>query len=344
MTYINRNIPRTQLPVELTVRPTSTFFRDYFMGGGEEFFPTENVEWDSVIQGSPMARFVGEGLEVEATERAPFNTSEIKTPYFQEKRILSGQDIKHRLPGENIYQPQTDAERAAVHLANDREFCIRSIDNRIEYMCAQFITSGVVPIVGHGVNRKIDYGLQNKEVLTGGDRWGQTGVSILEYMIRKVDILNQLGHGVEDVILSQQAWEALRDDEEIYKLLDNRRFELGTLAPEQSKYGKAQYLGTLTDPFVNLYKYNFQWTIGNKRVKPLPDGYVIFVSETAKTNKTGYGAYTYIDETDEFRTIEGAYIEERHTDRRGKKKEIVVTSRAVPIPADISSWYVAKVV
>ncbi len=108
---INRNDPRTQLPPVLTVRPMSTFFRDHFMGGADEYFPTENVEWDKVTEGAPLARFVGEDLTVEPTERAGFQTDEIKTPFMQERRVISAKDINRRRPGENIYSPMTDAQR-----------------------------------------------------------------------------------------------------------------------------------------------------------------------------------------------------------------------------------------
>ncbi len=174
---IDRNDPRTQLSPVLTVRPMSTFFRDHFMTGQDEYFPTEKVEWDKVIEGAPMARFVGEDLIVEPTERAAYSTDEIQTPFIQERRVISAKDINRRMPGENIYSPKTDTQRRAELFADDLKFCLNSIDNRIEAMCAQFITTGRIPIVGLGVNRVIDYMIPNKEVLTGGDRWGQTGVS-----------------------------------------------------------------------------------------------------------------------------------------------------------------------
>ncbi|GMO49173.1 MAG: hypothetical protein Pg6C_11810 [Treponemataceae bacterium] len=198
---INRNDPRTQLPPVLTVRPKSTFFRDHFMGGSDEYFPTENVEWDKVLEGAPMARFVGEDQTVEATERAPFSTDEIKTPIMQERRIIGAKDINKRAAGENIYSPKTEAQRAADLHASDLQFCLDSIDNRIELMVSQFITTGRIEIEGLGVKREINYGLPNIEVLTGSDRWGQPGVNILDSMRRKVDELSHLGYSVDEVIM-----------------------------------------------------------------------------------------------------------------------------------------------
>jgi hypothetical protein len=239
---INRNDPRTQLPPVLTVRPKSTFFRDHFMGGSDEYFQTENVEWDKVLEGAPLARFVGDDLTVEATERAVFSTDEIKTPVMQERRIIGAKDINRRTAGENIYSPKTDTQRAAELHAADLRFCLDSIDNRIEVMVSQFITTGRIPIVGLGVKREIDYAIPNIEVLTGGNRFGQVGVNILAVMRRKVDALAALGITVDEVIMTPEVWAVMYQDALIQKLLDITRYEFGFFAPEQevSKYGAAR--------------------------------------------------------------------------------------------------------
>lgn len=340
---IDRNDPRTQLSPVLTVRPMSTFFRDHFMGGEDEYFPTENVEWDKVLEGAPLARFVGEDLYVEASERVPFTTDEIKTPIMQERRIISGKDINKRRPGENIYQPKTDTQRQAELYADDLKFCLNSIDNRIEVMCAQFITTGAIPIVGHGVNRVLDYQIPNKEILTGGDRWGQVGVDIIESMREIVDKMGHLGYTVDEVIMSPEVWKAMYSNETIQKLLDIRRYEFGSFKPEQiSKYGAARPVGMLSEPFVTLYTQNSEYGGKTNRQRHLPEGMVLFTSSDARRNKLGYGAYTYMDESESWQTVSGRYIQQFFKERRPPREEILVLSRACPIPYNVESWYVLQ--
>lgn len=340
---ISRNDPRTQLSPVLTVRPMSTFFRDHFMGGEDEYFPTENVEWDKVIEGAPLARFVGDDLYVEASERAPFTTDEIKTPNMQEKRVIGAKDINKRRPGENIYSPKTDTQRQAELYADDLKFCLNSIDNRIEVMCAQFITTGVVPIVGTGVNRKIDYMIPNRTVLTGGDRWGQTGVSIIDSMRKIVDAMGHLGYTIDEVIMSPEVWQAVYMNKTIQKLLDIRRYEFGTFKPEAiSKYGAARPVGMLTDPHVTLYTQNSEYGPRSNRQRHLPAGMVLFESSDARKNSLGYGAHTYMDEAKEWQTVSGRYIQQLFKERRPPKEELLVLSRACPIPYNVESWAVLQ--
>ena len=342
---IDRNDPRTQLPAVITTRPKSTFFRDHFMGGSDEFFPTENVEWDRVLEGAPTARFVGEDLTVEASERAPFSTDEIKTPIIQERRIIGAKDINRRTAGENIYSPKTEAQRAAELHAADLQFCMDSIDNLIEIMVSKFITTGRIDVIGTGVNRVIDYMIPHIEVLAGPDRWGQPNVNIIESMRKKVDELADLGYTVDEVIMSPEVWAVMYQDEIIQKLLDIRNYEFGHFAPERevSKYGAARRVGVLTDPFVPLYTQRAEYGPRGGRKRYLPAGMVLFVTQEARQNKLGYGAVTYMDESENWRTVSGRYVQQFFKERRPPREEVLVTSRAVPIPANTESWSVFQV-
>jgi hypothetical protein len=315
------------------------------MGGSDEYFPTENVEWDKVLEGAPRARFVGEDLTVEATERAVFSTDEIKTPIMQERRVIGAKDINKRAAGENIYSPKTDAQRAADLHAADLQFCLDSVDNRIELMISQFITAGRIPIAGLGVNREIDYMIPNIEVLLGGDRWGQPGVNIIDSMRRKVDELSDLGHSVDEVIMSPEVWAVMYQDEMIQKLLDITRYEFGHFAPEAEpvKYGNYRRVGVLTDPYVPLYTQRAEYGPKGNRQRFLPAGMVLFITEESRQNKLGYGAYTFMDESENWQTVSGRYVQQFFKERRPPREEVVVTSRAVPLPANTESWSVFQV-
>jgi hypothetical protein len=341
---IYRNDPRTQLPPVLTVRPSSTFFRDHFMGGADQYFPTENVEWDKVLEGAPLARYVGDNETIEATERAVFTTDEIKTPRIQERRTIAEKDINKRRAGENIFSPKTEAQRAAELHAEDIKFCLDAIDNRIEVMVSQFITTGRIPIIGLGVKREIEYNIPNIEVLTGGDRLGQPGVSILDFYRRKVDELAALGFTVDEIIMSPEVWKVTYMDETIQKLLDNTRYDFGYFAPEKavSKYGAARRVGVLNDPSVPLYVQMAEFGPKGNRQRLLPAGMVIFASPEARQNKLGYGAVTIMDENEEWVTVSGRYVQEFFKERRPPREEILVTSRAVPIPGNTESWSVVQ--
>jgi hypothetical protein len=264
---------------------------------------------------------------------------------MQERRIIAAKDINKRTAGENIYSPKTDAQRAAELHSADLRFCLDSIDNRIEIMCSEFITTGRVAIVGTGVNDEINYYHPNKGVLIGGDRWGQPGISIIDSLREKVDHMGHLGYTIEEVIMSPEIWKVMYSNTEIQKLLEIRRFEFGQFKPEKvAKYGAARPVGFLADPFVTLSVQNAEYGQRSNRKRQLPADTLLLVSSEAKQNKLGYGAVTYMDESENWQTVSGRYVQQFFKERRPPREEVLVTSRAVPIPANIESWFIFKVI
>jgi hypothetical protein len=69
---------------------------------------------------------------------------------------------------------------------------------------------------------------------------------------------------------------------------------------------------------------------------------VIFGSPEARQNKLGYGAVTYMDESENWVTVSGRYVQQFFKERRPPREEVLVTSRAVPIPANTESWSVLQ--
>jgi len=47
-----------------------------------------------------------------------------------------------------------------------------------------------------------------------------------------------------------------------------------------------------------------------------------------------------MDENENWVTVSGRYVQEFFKERRPPREEIVATSRAVPLPANIESWYI----
>jgi len=342
---ISRNEPRTQLPVVVTVRPKSRFWSTYPFGGASEFLPTDKVEWDRVLRGAPLAHFVGEGLTVEPTERAPFETDEITTPKYQYRKVLSLRELKNRLPGETPYQSKTAEQRAGTLEADDEIEGVEAVANLREVMCAQFITTGVIPIVGLGVNRVVDYMLPNRKALTLTDRWGQPNVDPIEDMKRWVAELEDLGYTVTEAIVSPEVWNVMLRFQWLRELLDIRRIEMGLVQPAQpaAEYGQYRYMATLRDPYLDIYTQRSMYGPKSARKRHLPANMIVLMTAEGRQNKMVFGAYDFMV-NGQFRTISGEFIREDFHDDRAAKKEVVFTSRAMPMPENVESWLVASVI
>ena len=220
---------------------------------------------------------------------------------------------------------------------------------REEWMAVQAIVTGTIPIVGEGVNETIDFGLTNKKTLTGDNKWGGT----------KADILGNLGdwtdavlHGgfanVDTIIMGKTAKAKFFADANVQKMLDNRRMNLGEIAPRDLPNG-VKYLGHLNDPSLDMYVYGEvyydDWTNPDApETKPLiPDNMIILIS-SRPNYMMAYGACTYIEDasglwvTSQTSRVLRSYVE-HHPDRR----MVELQAHPLPIPDKVDSWLVATV-
>jgi hypothetical protein len=320
------------------------------MTGAPDLLPTRYVEWDYLTKGNPKAHFVGEGLTVPPTDRGKFKTARIETPMYQHRKVIGLKDLAERQPGEpygampaNMFSAVQ--ERAGRLEAEDDIECVEAVAELREIITANFLFQGVIEVSGYGVNRLIDYSLPNRITLLGGDQWGQPGVDFMEDLREWCGSLEDLGFDPVEIIVGRKVWNIFENDEKWMKQLDNLRTEKGRFAPEKAaEYGNAAYMGTMRDPFVDIYvqrsKYYDDETGTMK--SHMPENSLIIITPESRRNNFVYGAIDFM-ENGQFKTVSGEFIKEVWYDDRSATREILVTSRAVPKPGNLNSWLVATV-
>jgi len=348
-TTTSNGAQRTQIaPIE-TILPKSQFFSSHFMGGISENLPTAEVEWDYLTKGTPLAHFVGDGLTVPATERSTHKTAKIETPRYQHRKVLGLKDMKNRLPGEAYGSMPasmftTLQERAARLRFEDDVECVEAVSAMREIITAKFITEGVIKVRGYGVDREIDYSMPNRIILLGSDITAFAD-DPFPFLAAWISALKRLGFNPDQCIMSPEIWQFFENNEKWTKQLDNRRIEKGTIAPiEAIEYGAPAYMGTARAPFLDFFTQESEYyDIETKAMKRhLPEGSLILSSPESRRNRFVYGSIDYM-EGGEFRTVSGEFIREEWHDDRAATSEILVTSRAVPVPSNINSWLSATV-
>jgi len=240
---------------------------------------------------------------------------------------------------------KTVQERAGRLEAEDDIEGVNAIAAMRTKIVCKFLFEGLVEVKGLGVNRLINYDLPNRIVLTGGNRWGQVGVKPINDLRTWCEVLEDLGFNPIEIFTGRNVWNVLEDDEKWMKQLDNMRTEKGRFAPEKAaSYGNAAYQATMRDPFLDIYTQRSKYwdDIEGQMVSHLPDNTLIIVTEESKRNKFMYGAVDYM-ENGQFKTMPGEFIKEVWHDDRSATREIIYTSRAVPIPGNVHSWFVATV-
>lgn len=106
---------RTMLePVIQNFKARRFLLRTFFPG--VQTFNTKKVDLDFVRGGRTMAPFVGKGFGSKTVERRGFVTRTLEPPLVAPDLVTTAELLLNRLPGENIYNAKSPAERAAEQL------------------------------------------------------------------------------------------------------------------------------------------------------------------------------------------------------------------------------------
>lgn len=351
---INRYIPRTQGGVFTKKMPVTTFLRDTFFPTPETF-PTRKIELDFRKGAYQIAPFVAPLVNGIIMEREGYVTREYEPPTIAPKRVLDPKILEKVTPGETVYSLKTPEERQQYYIDQDMQEMDDAITRREEEMVSQLITTGKIIVKGYYgedfskfVEDTIDYQFTNKEVLSGEASWDQATSKKYDDLQRAVEAVRKAGYNPTIAIIGATAWKDFRDDEKLIKKLDTRRIELGVIAPEvrlQNGNGLV-YLGDLTELGIQLWAYYGFYKDYDGNVKSfIPDDHVVIAP--GAIGDIAYAAITYLEQTSfndgRYVTYEGTRIPRTFVNTQNNVKEMMISSKPIPRPFDLDSWYVLDV-
>lgn len=297
---VNIYEPRYLAEVVKTTPPARTFLRDTFFGN-TQMFPTEQVDLDIVKRGRKMAAFVHPAAGPQIVEMGGYETNTYKAPQLNPAIMTTADDLMARMPGEDLYSGQTPAQRAAMRLREEYTVLDDYISRREEWMCAQALLTGEIPILGAGLKGKITFGFTNLVKLEGTKKWDGTAAKPVEDMRAWKRQVSRTGLANANVcIMGAKALDLFLANADVHRNLDNRAYDYGNIAPQELPDG-VTYYGHLTDPELFLYAYDEQYTDdwtkpGTDTELPLiPENAVLLLPRNANY-KRKYGVVTYIDD------------------------------------------------
>ena len=77
-------------------------------------------------------------------------------------------------------------------------------------------------------------------------------------------------------------------------------------------------------------------------MKPIIDPETVIIQSSLEKNSMLYGAITYVDRGGNFVTRMEEYVPRRWWTENPSQKFISISSRPLPMPYDLKSWYVLK--
>ncbi len=345
---VNIYTPRNLAEVVRQAPPVHTYFLDTFFTNIKTFH-TERVDFDLVKGDRRMAAFVHPRAGGQVLRETGYETKSYKPPLINPYDLTTADRLMARLPGEDMYSGKKPAERAAAKLMDEYNRLNDATTRREEWMAAQAIITGEIPIVGIGVNELVDFQFTNKIVLTGTARWGQADAKPLDNLGDWTDhvLVNGFAN-VDRAIFGKQAIRLFLSDPEVQKRMDNRRMNIGEIAPRDLPNG-VRYYGHLTDPNMDLYGYGEvfldDWTDpDHPETKPLvPDNAVILAPSNPGFLRL-YGACTYIDDaTGAWVTAETARLLRSYIKHGPDRRFLELMAHPLPVPDKVDSWLGATV-
>lgn len=243
---IDRNETRELIEVVERTAPPAKFLLDRFFTK-EHLFDTEKVDFDKVerLQNRQLAPFVSPDVKSPLLSQEGFQVESFTPAYIKMRHKIRPSQTRTRRPGEPLGGNMSPEQRKALIIEEKIQIQRDMLHQRLEYMAAELLTTGKVTVSGEGYQTQVvDYGRDPAltVALTGGARWGETGVSVIDAIEDLCEAVQSKSHGYvpTDVILSPKAARLLRKDKEFYDSLEIRRgaggeMEYGPIVVDQRK-------------------------------------------------------------------------------------------------------------
>lgn len=343
---INLYETTTMLEAIKLVKEPYSFIRDTFFPNFQPF-PTEKVLVDLVKGGENMAPFVAPRINGTLDTRQGYSTNELTTPRIAPKRILTGEDLEKRQPGDNIYTVKSPDEIAAQMLMQDLIDLDKQITRTEEWFSTKVMLGEKFDIDLVDENGKksgtfnVDYKFTNKIALETADKWSTTTNKPIENIETWIEeeIMPKSSATPNVVIMDPDAAKAFMATNEV-KAIITLRAQSGYRQEPTYKGKGVTYLGTFTKYNLEFYAYSCLVKTGETSVQLLPSGTVI-VAEAGQ-GIMAYGAVTQKESGKWMKYMEKRvpkYVvnDENETDT------IKLTARPLPYQKDVDSYVVATV-
>jgi hypothetical protein len=339
--------PRTMDKIVKRLPPVHTFFLSTFFKRTKTF-TTKSVDVDFKKGNRALAPFVHPKVGGETVLNSGYKTKTYTPPLVAPNKITTVSDLENRSAGENTYSSTTPAKRAVAKLADDFSELDEMVVRRTEWMAAQAIFTGKIPIKGNGLNEAIDFNFTNTETLS--KKWSAKDSDPISDLERWHEKVQKTGFVNCDIcVMSSDVARVFMNHEKVKDILDKKNIELAKIAPRQLPNG-VTIVGTIPGLGLDVYKYNEwyldDWTDPKTPVQcPLvPDGTVALMS-TAANYSLYYGAVTMIkgNGSEEFITVEGQKIPKTWITHNPDRRFLQLNSKPLPVPHEVDSWFVAKV-
>lgn len=290
--------------------------------------------------------------------REGFKTFELEPAYISLSMPLTQDQLNARGFGESLMSGMTPADRAVTLLMGDLAELSARISRTEEWMaCQTMLNNGCT--MRHETDQKNVYedvevkfydGNKNPALFTPKETWthskkNEDGTLVpgswYADICAMVKTLTSKGKPATELLVANDVGEFLMEDEWILRMLDNRRAEMGTLAPTElteyvTQLGRFNFKGRNLDILVSDGTFD-----DNGKDTPYLDAGSVIVT-APNVGRGLYGAVTQLEKDGEYHTYAGTRVPQHIFTIKPPVKETQLTSRPLMAPKSQNPWCVAK--
>ena len=343
------------LPIE------HSFFRDRYFPTDEtmDVFGTSHVLADYREVSQKIAPFVLPRIGAIPATRTGFSVYDLEPMNIAVSMPLTIDNLIPRGFGEALMSAATPADRARRLIVEDLAELNRMVGRAEELLAVQTILDNGATMfhrtddkdIGEDISVKFYDGVNNPTAYTPLNNWahstksGETWTKGNWYgdLCAMVRSARQRGVRLTEFMLSNDVATWLLDDGWFLAMLDNRRIEMGRLAPEilTDDVVELGYISVDGADMRILYHIGVYENAAGSTVSFLPAGTVIGISPDV--GRGLYGGVTLMDpRTENFYTVAGRRVAEAIVTQRPPARETCVYSKPLFVPRRKAPWMVAK--
>lgn len=336
------------------LKPASTFLRDRYFPTNDatDIFATEDVLVEYRDGVRKLAPFVAPRKGGVTILRQGYTMQRYTPPFVAPRRMLTIDELRKRGFGEALYTQLTPEQRQQTLILRDADEMDEMIANREEAMAAEtMLTNGcIMKHIADDVDASDEMEIRfysegsNPATYTPTVKWDQPGAKIRADIAAMARMLTSRGLRAADLVCSPDVADAIIENDEIKGLLDNRRYELGNVAPTELAPGAAivAYLN-INGRIINVISYDETYTDDDGEDKLyIPSGKCVLTAPGA--GRTTYGAVSQVEQSDgEFHTYAGRRVPKYLSSAEGNTRSLTISSRPLLIPNNKNPFIVAEV-
>lgn len=338
---------RTLLGVVRNLKPAKRFLvNTFFKRTNPIITPTVDID---IYRGTrKLAPFVSQRIGSKTIANEGFSTQTYKPPMVAPDYPFTGEDLEMRMAGENIYSGNSPDDRLAALVANKLVIFDDMISRREEWMVAQALVTGTIPVVGEGISQTIDFSFTNKaSALAAKSKWSYKATDFTGDPIANLKtwkrILAKSGFTPTHVVMDTDAADAFLAHPAVVKYFNTPTANFGNFAPRPKDPDGTSFIAHINEIGLDIFSYE-EWYVdpADGVEKPLlPSGTVILASSDSAA--TGFTmAYASIIDVNRG-TFNLPRVPKTWMEEKPSVRYLALQSRPLPIPTMVDSWYVANV-